>query len=87
MRLNFKYRIAALSVVIATFICLVARASSAQEQYPSKPIHFVLAQPAGGAVELVSRALADRLSEILYQAVIVDNQPGENGNVAGGRSR
>jgi len=55
------------------------------QDYPSKPIHFVLAQPAGGAVDLVSRALAERLSEFFQQPVIVENQPGGNGGVAGGQ--
>jgi tripartite-type tricarboxylate transporter receptor subunit TctC len=42
-----------------------------------------LAQPAGGAVDLVARALADRLTEILDHPIVVDNQPGSNGGVAG----
>src|SRR5205807_8730488 len=35
--------------------------AAADEPYPSKPIRFVLPQPAGGAVYLIARALVDRL--------------------------
>jgi tripartite-type tricarboxylate transporter receptor subunit TctC len=54
------------------------------DNYPSKPIRFVLPQPAGGAVDLIARTLGDRLSEQMHQAVIVENQPGANGGLAGG---
>ena len=33
---------------------------AAEEPYPSKPIRLVLPQPAGGAVDLIARALGDR---------------------------
>jgi tripartite-type tricarboxylate transporter receptor subunit TctC len=73
------------------FACLVAMATAiggaarAQEPYPSKPIRFVLPQPAGGAVDLIARSLGDRLSESVRQPVIVENQPGANGGLAAGQ--
>jgi tripartite-type tricarboxylate transporter receptor subunit TctC len=69
----------------ATILLSAAMPALAQDQYPSKPIHFVLAQPAGGAVDLVARALSERMSESVHQPVIVDNQPGGNGGIAGGQ--
>lgn len=63
--------------------CCRALHGHAQDRYPSKPIHFILAQPAGGAVDLVSRALAARLTESLQQSIVVENQPGGNGSLAG----
>ena len=50
--------------------------AAAEEPYPSKPIRFVLPQPAGGAVDLIAGALGDRLSYAMRQPVIVENQPG-----------
>src|SRR5262249_25092738 len=50
-----------------------------------KPIRLVLPQPAGGAVDLIARALGDRLSHALRQPVIVENQPGANGGLAAGQ--
>jgi tripartite-type tricarboxylate transporter receptor subunit TctC len=55
------------------------------EPYPSKPIRFVLPQPAGGAVDLIARTLGDRLSYSMRQPVIVENQPGANGGLAAGQ--
>jgi len=59
--------------------------AAAEEPYPSKPIRFVLPQPAGGAVDLIARALGDRLSYAMRQPVIVENQPGANGGLAAGQ--
>ena len=56
--------------------------AAAEEPYPSKPIRFVLPQPAGGAVDLIAGALGDRLSYAMRQPVIVENQPGANGGLA-----
>ena len=73
-------------ILISAFAlaCCGVLQSHAQEHYPSRPIHFILAQPAGGAVDLISRALAARLSESLQQSVVVENMPGANGGLAGG---
>src|SRR5690348_17716690 len=54
----------------------------ADDPYPSKPIHFLLPQPAGGAVDLIARAVGERLAESMGQPVIVENMPGANGALA-----
>jgi tripartite-type tricarboxylate transporter receptor subunit TctC len=69
-----------LALLCAAAPCGVARA----EDYPSHPIKLVLPQPAGGAVDLIARTLADRLSEQMGQPVIVENKPGANGSLAAG---
>jgi tripartite-type tricarboxylate transporter receptor subunit TctC len=61
------------------------KTARADEPYPSKPIRFVLPQPAGGAVDLIARTLVDRLSYSMRQPVIVENQPGANGGLAAGQ--
>ena len=63
----------------------VRRGARGDEPYPSRPIRFILPQPAGGAVDLIARTLADRLSESMRQPVIVENQPGANGGLAAGQ--
>jgi tripartite-type tricarboxylate transporter receptor subunit TctC len=77
-------------IVLACLSLLVLISASgerarADEPYPSKPIRLVLPQPAGGAVDLIARALGDRLSYALRQPVIVENQPGANGGLAAGQ--
>jgi tripartite-type tricarboxylate transporter receptor subunit TctC len=57
----------------------------AQEAYPSKPIRLVVTTAAGGAGDLVARAVADRLSQSFGQAAIIENQPAGNGAVAAGQ--
>ena len=63
---------------------LLAWMSSAlwAQSWPTKPIRMVIAFPPGGPTDLVSRVLAQRLSEQLGQQVIVDNKPGAGGNIA-----
>jgi tripartite-type tricarboxylate transporter receptor subunit TctC len=53
-----------------------------QSEWPSKPIVLMLGFAAGGPNDLVSRALALRLSDQLKHQVIVENRPGANGNIA-----
>jgi tripartite-type tricarboxylate transporter receptor subunit TctC len=54
-------------------------AAFAQNSWPNRVIKLSVPAPAGGAVDLFSRALAERLAAALGQAVIVDNKPGAGG--------
>ena len=56
---------------------LLAQTSS----YPSRPIHFIVAYPPGGPADLLSRSVAQKMSERLGQQVVVDNRPGAGGNI------
>jgi tripartite-type tricarboxylate transporter receptor subunit TctC len=74
-------RLVAAVSVLATLGLAAAGAAHAQD-YPSHPIKLILPQPPGGAVDMIARTLADRLSEQMKQPVIVDNKPGANGGIA-----
>lgn len=54
----------------------------AQAGYPSKPVHFVVGYPAGGAVDIVGRTVGQAMATVLGQPVIVDNKPGAGSNIA-----
>lgn len=59
--------------------CLLAAAPLAPAQaqdYPVKPIRFIVPQPAGGPTDTVARMVAQKLSERWGQSVVVDNRPG-----------
>ncbi len=60
---------------------MLAAASFAQSAYPNKPIRLIVPFPAGGSVDVTSRALAQKLSEQLGQQVVIDNRPGAGGNI------
>ena len=71
-----------LTAFICAFFALfgVPGVASAQ-QYPSKPIRFVVPYPAGGPLDTVARLLAQKVSEGTGQPVVVDNKPGAGGNI------
>jgi len=52
------------------------------QNYPSRPITFVVPFAAGGPTDMLGRTLADKLSQVLGERVIVDNRPGAGGSVA-----
>jgi len=60
-------------------------ATARADDYPSRLIRFVLPQPAGGAVDLIARRVAERLTEQMGQPVIIENVPGANGGLAAGQ--
>ena len=56
-------------------------ASFAQSNYPNKPINFIVPYGAGGGADSRSRQIAQKMSVILKQSIIVDNKPGAGGNI------
>lgn len=65
----------------ATALCAAAALAQAQE-WPTKPIHFIVPFGPGGANDLVARFVADAASRELGQPIIVENKPGA-GSVIG----
>jgi tripartite-type tricarboxylate transporter receptor subunit TctC len=49
--------------------------------YPDKPVRLIVAYPAGGATDVIARAVAARLRDRLKQAVVVENRPGASGMI------
>jgi len=77
--LHYFQRFASGLLVPLQFIactCLALAADSAYAQYPSKVIRFVVPFPPGGGVDIVARAVGEKLSPRLGQAIVIENKPG-----------
>ncbi len=72
--------------VLASLYCglAVAQPSSGSgvESWPNRPVKIVIGLPPGSGSDLLARALAQELSDVWKQPVIVDNKPGANGILA-----
>ena len=67
-------------VAVACVLVALSFAASAQN-YPAKPIRVIVGQAPGGATDIVSRALAQKLTDQLGQSVVIDNRSGAAGSI------
>ena len=68
----------ALLAVVAT---LGTAASATAQQYPVKPIRIVAPFGPGGLVDVLARAVGEKMRASLGQTIVVDNRPGSGGNI------
>jgi tripartite-type tricarboxylate transporter receptor subunit TctC len=68
-------------VGLALLLVLGIATGAAAENFPSRPVRFIVPFPAGGGVDLVIRAAAQELTTKWGTAVIVENRPGAGGTV------
>ena len=78
-----KAMIKAAGLLLAA-LCASAFAPVHAQEYPNKPIRLVIPWPPGGITDVVSRSLAQVLSESMGQQVVPDNRPGAAGTVGVG---
>ncbi len=76
------YQAPSLSVVLSiAFAALTVAGGAAAQGFPEKTVSLVVPFPAGGAVDPVARVLANRMSELWKQPVLILNRPGAGGNI------
>ena len=67
--------------ISAVFLsCLVQNVIG--QTYPDRQITLVVPGAASGGMDVIARALSERLTATLKQSIVVDNKPGANGNIA-----
>src|SRR5690349_12606481 len=71
-----------LLIALAAAACAVAPAGADAQAYPNRSIRMIVPYPAGGSVDVLGRAVADKLTASLGQPVVADNRPGANGSIA-----
>jgi tripartite-type tricarboxylate transporter receptor subunit TctC len=68
-------------VLIAALLCGAETAALAQG-WPTRPVHVLVPQSAGGALDIVTRAVAEQLTVRLGQPVVVENRTGAGNTIA-----
>lgn len=80
MKSTFKNSFAAFGLALSF---LTASPASAQTDWPSRPIKFIVSYPAGGAGDQIARVIGDLVSRELKTPVVVDNRGGASGMIGG----
>jgi tripartite-type tricarboxylate transporter receptor subunit TctC len=75
-----RHIVGLLAAAVILVIGFQPQAAQSQE-YPSKPIRWIVPFPPGGPTDGFSRAAAQKLSEVLGQTVIVENVPGAGASI------
>jgi tripartite-type tricarboxylate transporter receptor subunit TctC len=73
--LSFARLVAMLALVAA------APATALAQDWPSRPVRFIVPFPAGGSTDVAARVVGDYLSRSLGQQIFVENRSGANGNI------
>jgi tripartite-type tricarboxylate transporter receptor subunit TctC len=66
----------ALSIALSALVLLPAAAA---QNFPDRPIKLIVPFPAGGPNDIIARVIAQRMSELIKQPVLIDNRGGQGG--------
>ena len=71
------------ATIIAAACLLAATTAFAAENYPTRPVRIIVPFSPGGATDIVTRLVAQKLTEMWGQTLVVDNRAGAGGNIGG----
>jgi len=82
MRANSKRLFTAcLQSLLLSLVCLLPTLAIAAT-YPDRPIKWIVPYPPGGTTDVIARNIAQNMSEILGQPIVIENKPGAGGQIA-----
>ncbi len=67
--------------LLCALACTLAAGAAPAQQYPTKAIRWIVPFPPGGGTDVISRAVAQKLTEAWGHQVIADNRPGSGGTI------
>ncbi|MGH8618082.1 MAG: Bug family tripartite tricarboxylate transporter substrate binding protein [Burkholderiales bacterium] len=73
-----KYPVRSAAAVLSLF---AVAAPAIAQNYPAKPIRYIIAFPPGGSNDILARIIGARMTELMGQTVIIDNRPGGGANI------
>jgi tripartite-type tricarboxylate transporter receptor subunit TctC len=74
------FRTTVLIAIVAIGAVTMVQSARAQN-YPAKPIHLIVPYPAGGGTDFFARLVGQKMSELIGQAIVVENKPGAATNL------
>jgi len=69
------------TVAVSLLVVLAVLAPAQAQQWPSKPIRFIVTVTPGAGGDILARAVGEKISHALGQTIVVDNKPGAGGNI------
>ena len=67
-------------VAVASLLVLASQAAHAQD-WPNRPVRFIVPYPAGGSTDVGARLIGDYIARTLGQQIVVENKSGASGNI------
>jgi tripartite-type tricarboxylate transporter receptor subunit TctC len=75
-------RRSAICLAVIGLATAASMGSASAQDYPTRPVKWVVGYPPGGATDIIARLLGQRLSERLGQQFVIENKPGAGNNIA-----
>ena len=70
-----------LAALVVVCVLMALPPSASAQNYPDRPVRMIIAFSPAGAIDILGRLIAERLSKIWGQQVVVENRPGGSGNI------
>jgi tripartite-type tricarboxylate transporter receptor subunit TctC len=67
---------------MGAMLAVLGTSAALASTYPTKPVRIIVPYPAGGVVDVQTRAMTAGLTLELNQSIVVESRPGANGNIA-----